>query len=452
MLVRGLLPLLAFGVISAFGQSGLYGPVTAHLKAGDTAPDITFTDMLNAPVAASWSQSNLSGQLTLLVFFPDTSDNLQIVNQWNSLVDKFAGKPVQFVWVTGERSSTLLPWLSQHAVKGWVFHDPQGETGKAYGLEMPVDVIIGPDRKILGFYSGAMSDENLLNAALEGRITTTPQSKATMEAFVKNRQVLLNAEPRMMPRPVDHRPHFPPSYALHVVPSQIQGHSNSSGDDFWALQGFTVKEIISELDDINPIRIDLPASLDDGKRYDFSLVLPEHEEREKMKDRFQQGIRDYFHVTSRRENRLVDVYVVTTMPNRKPPTLKPRPDEGMGGMRSSGILIGGVDGPGEAHEGPKLVRIEAIMGITIDGTVDDFCYELESELDRPVVNETNLQGEFEFHVESTEGAKIQKGEFEFQADGTKDVKNDFLEHLRDQSGLVITRDQRNVEMMVFEPR
>jgi hypothetical protein len=56
----------AFVVPGAFGQIGLYGPVTAHVKAGDLAPDITFTKVLNAPVAGSWSQSNLSGQLTVL--------------------------------------------------------------------------------------------------------------------------------------------------------------------------------------------------------------------------------------------------------------------------------------------------------------------------------------------------------------------------------------------------
>ena len=56
-------------------------------------------------------------------------------------------------------------------------------------------------------------------------------------------------------------------------------------------------------------------------------------------------------------------------------------------------------------------------------------------LDRPVVNETNLEGGFKLRVKSSEGQE-----------------NDFQELLRDQLGLVITPAQRNVEMLVFDPR
>ena len=118
--------LLAFVVPVSLGQMGFYGPVTAHVKAGDLAPDIKFAKMLNAPVAGSWSQSNLSGQLTVLTFMPDTSHNPEIVELWNTEIKKFEGKPVQFVWITGEEEDTLLPWLDQHPIKGWVFLDPRG--------------------------------------------------------------------------------------------------------------------------------------------------------------------------------------------------------------------------------------------------------------------------------------------------------------------------------------
>ena len=40
---------------------GLFGPVTVHPKAGDFAPDVTFTQLLSSPDSASWSSANLSG-------------------------------------------------------------------------------------------------------------------------------------------------------------------------------------------------------------------------------------------------------------------------------------------------------------------------------------------------------------------------------------------------------
>jgi hypothetical protein len=103
MNLRHVLPLLALAIPSAFGQIGLYGPITTHLKAGDPAPDITFTSLLSAPVSASWSQANLTGQLTVLILFPLTSRNPQAVTMWNAAVEKFSGKPVQFLFIPAKK-------------------------------------------------------------------------------------------------------------------------------------------------------------------------------------------------------------------------------------------------------------------------------------------------------------------------------------------------------------
>jgi uncharacterized protein (TIGR03435 family) len=83
---------------------------------------------------------------------------------------------------------------------------------------------------------------------------------------------------------------------------------------------------------------------------------------------------------------------------------------------------------------PEFVSLDAIRGVFVDGTVDEFCYRLEDILDRPVVNETNLLGKFALHVESSRRA----------------ARNDFLDRLRDQLGLLISPAQRQVEMLVFQ--
>lgn len=432
-IVRFLLLFFALVVPGGFGQIGLYGPVTAHVKAGDRAPDITFAKMLNAPVAGSWSQSNLSGQVTVLGFFPDMSHNLQSVDLWNSVVEEFEDKPVQFVWITGENESTLVPWLEEHPIKGWVLHDPKGQTGNAYGMELPANVIVGADRKIIGFYNGIDQTGDVLKAVEEGRISTTPPNRATLKAFLESGKVLLDPEAPRMPRANDHRPAFPPSYTVHVSLTRGEERGNFSADDFRALQSYTLNDAIEELYDVNPIRVHLPASLDSKKRYDFALVLPKPESREKMKDRMRQGLLDYFHLTARRENRLVDVYVVSALPDRKPPASEDAAHEG---GRSSGMEVGSVgENPEEMLEGMKPQSVGAVRSVSLEGTADEFCHMLEGALDRPVVNETGLEGEFKFQIESNESSE-----------------NDFLERLRDQLGIVIAPAQRNVEMLVFEPR
>ena len=239
-----------------------------------------------------------------------------------------------------------------------------------------------------------------------------------------------------MPRPDDYKPNLPPSYNLHVLPSQIAGTGNYSGMDFWSLQGFDLKGVISVLYNINPIRIALPASLDDGRRYDFSLVLPEPEDQERMCERFHQGIEDHFHVTARHEDRSLDVYVVTTRDGKLPAVSAP-PGESRAFLKQSHIgfeVPNGARSPDGVAAMPKAFSISAICSISVEGTTDEFCHLMERKLDRPIVNETNLEGEFEFHVEPSPG------------------KNDFLDRLRDELGLVIAPTQRNIEILVFDPR
>ena len=375
--------------------------MTAHLKARDVAPDISFAKMLGAPGAASWSQANLTGQVTVMVFYPDTSDNPEPVARWNAVVEKFAGKPVQFVWVTGEEDSKLLPWLIQHPwMKGWVFDDPEGKTGKAYGLEDPLEVIVGTDRKIMGFWRGMLPTEDQLNAVLEGRVTTTPPTHETIKAFMQSRMVLLEAEPHGRFLLEDRKPKFAPSYALHVSISKGEGRGTASGDDYIGLRDFLLKDAISFVYGVNSIRVQLPAAVDDGKRYDFALVLPERESEEKIKERFQKGLETYFHLAVRRENRLMDVYVVTVDANHKP-VMKPRSQDGMGFVGGTSFGFESVEHEEERVSAPA--NLGAMTSAAMTGTADDFCHDLEEDLDRPVVNETNLQGEFEVDVEEPEG-------------------------------------------------
>src|ERR1700685_3239222 len=104
-----LLPAFVVMMPVSFGQSGFYGTATGHPKAGDAAPDLVFSQVLSAPVAGSSTQPNLSGQVTVLGFFPDTSHNPEPVADWNARVDQFDQSHVQFVWITGESKGTLMP-------------------------------------------------------------------------------------------------------------------------------------------------------------------------------------------------------------------------------------------------------------------------------------------------------------------------------------------------------
>ncbi|MGB6945461.1 MAG: TIGR03435 family protein [Bryobacteraceae bacterium] len=440
MMVR-LLLLLGLGVAGVFAQPNLYGPVSTHLRAGDFAPEIVFTQILSQRSASPWTSESLSGQISVLVFYPDTSHNLQSVSRWNALVEKFAGKPIQFAWITGEKESTLLPWIEQHPVKGWVFYDPDGATGRAFGLEMPAAVIVGADRRIAGFDDSMLPESETLTAALAGRITTAPPelTPAALKAFAESGLVRLQAESPRMPRPDDYKPDFPPSYTVHISPAKSQDAGDFADGAFHSLQSVTLRTLISQLYEINPIRVRLSAALDNDKHYDVAIVLPDHESEESVDNRILQGVQDYFGVAAARQQVLSDVYVVTTA-GGKPPTPVAHADDDSG---FSGAQFGSVDfqtpdatlSPGGFQDWPKPVALDAVRGISVEGTLDEFCRMLEMGLDRPVVNETNMQGQYAFQLKSAAGAH-----------------NDFLDRLHGQFNLSITPAQRRVEVVTLTPR
>ncbi len=187
--------------------------------------------------------------------------------------------------------------------------------------------------------------------------------------------------------------------------------------------------------DVNPIRIQLPAALDDGKRYDFAILLPQAEDHASIYARIRQGIQDHFRVTIGREARMLDAYVVTS-PDAKPPAAKPKEDDGtLGFAESYSVEFESAHAPGEAPELPKSVSLAAVRGISLVGTVDKFCRALEGAVDRPVVNESNLEGEFEFDVKAP-----------------PDGENDFLERLHRQLGIVIKPAQKSVEIIAVKAR
>ena len=65
-------------------------------------------------------------------------------------------------------------------------------------------------------------------------------------------------------------------------------------------------------------------------------------------------------------------------------------------------------GPDEIRDDPSH-NIDAITGIGLgSATVDEFCELLERDLDRPVVNETKLDGKFDFEVKDPAAGAQQK--------------------------------------------
>lgn len=307
-----------------------FGPISSRLKAGDLAPELTFGKLLHSPVGRAWTSANFAGHFTLLNFCPNTTANPAPVARWNAMVQQFAAQPVHFLWITAEDESALLPWLTENPVDGWVLHDSTHRAARSFGLETPQSVIVGPNCRILG-YDHLQCSEQTVRAAVEGR-TTTIRPKlglAAIKEFAAAGRVLLQAEPTVRPQPGDHRPKFQPSYRLHVSPSQHDSAAgNFSGPDFRSRMGYSVGAFMADAYATSPSHLDLPAGFDDGRRYDFALVLPKPASRGEMSHRLQEAVQDHYGLTVTRENRALDTYVMT-VPEGTELVVKPRLKDGV---------------------------------------------------------------------------------------------------------------------------
>ena len=426
--------------VTRLRRTGVFGLVTVSLKAGDDAPNLEFRKVLHAPGTAQWNSSNAFNQTTALVFLPQPSLNPQQVEQWNELVDRFTGRAIQLVLITEEQESTLLPWLAQHPVSGWLLYDPTGATGKAYGLEMPNIVYVGADRRIIGFSEGfgfAPPDEEL-NAVLEGRtfLVPAPSPPGHLRGLANNGKMPLQAEPSRMFRVENNKPAFPPSYEVHIAPSAAQGTTSTSAPDYWSVGGFALKSIVAQAYGVDESRVDFRDAAAAGKRYDVALVLPKAEDNDAMMRRVQDALKKRFNLNIASEDRPMDVYVMTA-PYGPGPEL--RPSDSMGGMigASSNFILRKGQKPTPENMKAAMDRQVASGGITVGsisvsgGTIEDFCRQLETGLDRKVVDETHLTGHYDFEVA--------------RGDRTRD---EFFDMLREQLGLAVTPEQRDVTMLV----
>ncbi len=441
--------LLLLFVITA---AGVFGQTPMPVKAGDRAPALTFSKIVQNGTGLGGPQS-LVGQITVLNFLPPVSINGDAVKRWNELVEQFADKPLNFVWIAKEKEETLGPFLETHPVRGWMVLDPQDASYKAYGFWGGGGVIIDAQGIIAGF-TFMPPDARQIQAVLDGTAVAIKgePTEEQMDAMFEGKLVRLEAEPERMPAPPT-KPDLPPSEEVYITPSQTRGTIASSGPDHWMQRGFDLKSVIAMISMTDPTRVEIPdsadasadAKLDPKARWDFVLVPPQEEDTETMYRQVREGIEKYFHVTVTKELRSKDVYVMTALPGKTPPA---KAEEFGGGTffatssnwkqvaipegtpKTRKAIEEALAKQMEAEE--ELATISSISAYSSD--INQFREGLERGLKRPIVDETGLTGSYDFAVH-----------------GDVQTTEEFLGLLRDQVGLVLTPAQRTIEVVAVRP-
>jgi len=294
----------------------LSGQNPAPLKAGDHAPPIIWTRILQP--LTNQAPPPFLGRTTVIGFFPNVSSNASSVSRRNKLIAQFANKSVNFIWITSESELTLVPWLVEHPLNGWLLLDPTGETTRVYGAELTGAVIIDSNGRIAGF-TFMDPDREQIQAVLDGRALAIDgdATDAQLDEILAGRAVRLDAAPYHAPD-AGTKPDIPPSYEVHISPTTTRGTTSSAGPGFRVLRGYDLRTILSVVTGKDSTRILLPASLEDNRGYVFVLVLPRAEDQTTVHRILQHGIEKYFQVSITLEERTMDVYVMTALEGKTP--------------------------------------------------------------------------------------------------------------------------------------
>ena len=239
------------------------------------------------------------------------------------------------------------------------------------------------------------------------------------------------------------QPHpAPRQIPVSIVPTTQPEDSSSIdiGSDHWIALGYDLRALIAEIYAADLLRIDLPANADPA-RYDVSLKFPEETTEEQVHHFLQQALRDKFRIVISREARTTDVYVITS-PHGPGPALHPHRST-VSTRTSSAAAKNASFSPGSSGDlelAPEDMQRFTIQGricpgissggiSATAGTISEFRRVFEPTLDRPLVNESNLPGSYDFQI-----AQYSSREELFQL-------------LSDQLGLVLTPSQRQITVL-----
>jgi uncharacterized protein (TIGR03435 family) len=220
---------------------------------------------------------------------------------------------------------------------------------------------------------------------------------------------------------------FVPSRTVHILHSGAQWPTppviNFTGTHFSAF-GFTLEDIIVRAWEGNRWHIDITPGLSTDARFDFLMVLPQKETSATCFGSLQSAIEHQFAVHVTREGRLRDVYVLTKI-NARGQMLRRYPDPE----------------PGTAC---CYVGFSAFMGRSKDTPM--------FPLDRFAVHSWPFRFLVSWFEEIVDGQVIDErglpGIYGFELKERVSTPEAFIQLLRDEAGLVIIRERREIPTLV----
>jgi len=224
---------------------------------------------------------------------------------------------------------------------------------------------------------------------------------------------------------------FVPSRTVHILHSGMRSPQepviNYTGTVFSAY-GFTLEDIIVRAWEGSRWHVDITSGLRDDARFDFLMVLPQQETRATCLGLLQSAIERHFAVHVKRERRMRDVYRLTNtnplgqMLRRYP---DPEPGTGFSSVAFSVFM-------GRSKDAPMF----PLGGFAVHSVPFTFLVNwFEEILGGQMIDETGLPGIYGFELKER-----------------VNTPEALIQLLRDEAGLVITRERREIPTLIVRQR
>jgi uncharacterized protein (TIGR03435 family) len=331
----------------------------AELRIGQPAPALVFSQVLQSPAGTETTWGTLKGNAVVLEFWATWCVGcVQQIDHLNHLAADLKEKPVRFISATDEDPEVVQRFLNDYKMSGWIALDSQGTTFTNFEVVgRPLTVLVDKNGIVRGIGNPSDLSVGLIEGLLEGK-----------ELNFSNREVHASAQ-QSLPAP------FFEAMIRPAGPVEVTGYSKNaeSGEKGRSFQawGVTLKKIISLGYDFDQSRIVAPLWSEES-RYDVAVAAPELSPALQA-ELITNALRLTFQLKAHKESREAEVYVLVQQPNVAP-NLARATSTGSSGWGKRGDL--------------KLVSVSmaSLAGLAA------------SVLDKPVLDETGIQGKFDITV------------------------------------------------------
>ena len=331
------------------------------LAVGKAAPPLHLAQVIGRPEPGQLSWASLRGDVVVIEFWATWCPPcVGSIPHLNALERQFAGQPVQFLSISYEKPDVVRKFLAVHPIRGWVGVDQNRETIDSYGVRfLPLTVIVDRQGNIAALTQPMALEEAALRKFLAGGHPALPGPLGTAVAMAPGgepEESVARAAPLFY---LDVRPDTNPMGWLAV---------NREGGKVTAV-GWPAKRLLGLLLQMPEDRIADGGLLPGGRSTGVAGMPPGRADELEMEIERALGLA--WGVRVRHEERKMDVYLLTA-PHGVPAGLRPVAAPG----RSAGT------------KGPSMAALARM---------------LEDSLARPVLDETHLEGAYDYRLNLTAG-------------------------------------------------